>query len=69
MCLVCLEWNKGTITISEGMTNLDEMENSLDKEHYDEVYDMLTDALIEEPDGSPNHHNFDHYLGIVLGTE
>ncbi len=48
MCLICIEFNKGKMTIDEGFRNLTEMEPSLTKEHVSEVTVMLNNAGIDE---------------------
>ena len=47
MCLICIEWEKGKLTVTEGFRNLREMENSIPKEHFEEVTNNLYKAMEE----------------------
>ena len=48
MCLICVEYEKGKLTIKEAYRNLGEMNESLEPEHVQEVESMLEhDAYIE----------------------
>lgn len=42
MCLVCIEFAKGKLTVLEAFQNTVEMEDSLPPDHYEEVMNMLT---------------------------
>lgn len=42
MCLVCVEYQKGKLTVLEAFQNLSEMEDTIPSEHYEEVMNMLT---------------------------
>jgi len=44
MCIICIEWQKGKLSLSEAFNNLIESEEILSEEHYDEVNDMLNEA-------------------------
>lgn len=45
MCIICVDFNKNRLTIDEAFINLDEMEESISEEHYDEVIEMLNRAI------------------------
>ena len=48
MCLICVEFKKETLTITESWRNLREMKEGMSDEHYDEVVSMLVEAYEEE---------------------
>jgi len=48
MCLICVEFKKETLTVSEGWRNLREMKEGMTDEHYDEVVAMLTEEYETE---------------------
>lgn len=48
MCLICIDFQKGTLTTTEAWRNLQEMKEALPDEHYDEVVTMVIDKLYEE---------------------
>jgi len=50
MCLICIEFKKETLTVSEAWGNLREMSEGMTDEHYDEVVTMLTEAYEVELD-------------------
>lgn len=50
MCLICVEFKKETLTVSEAYGNLREMRAGLTDEHHDEVVAMLTEAYSAELD-------------------
>jgi len=54
MCLICVEFKKETLTITESWRNLREMKEGMSDEHYDEVVAMLVEAYEEE-----RQENFD----------
>ena len=41
MCLICTEYQKGKLTVSEAWQNLHEMQDVMDSEHIDVVLSML----------------------------
>ena len=41
MCLICTEYQKGKLTVSEAWNNLNEMQEAIDPEHIDVVLSML----------------------------
>lgn len=47
MCLICVEFEKGKLTVTEGFRNLREMENSIPKEHFEEVTNNLYKTMEE----------------------
>ena len=50
MCLICVEFKKETLTVSEGWRNLREMKEGMTDEHYDEVVSMLVEGYEAEQD-------------------
>jgi hypothetical protein len=48
MCLICIEFKKETLTVSEGWRNLREMKEGMTDEHYDEVVSMLIEDYESE---------------------
>ena len=66
MCLICIEFQKGKMTVEEGWRNLSEMEDTIPKEHRTEVEEMLWDNFVVAHIG-PSHINGDepwHELGV-----
>jgi hypothetical protein len=43
MCLICIEFQKGKMTVEEGWRNLSEMEGTMKPQHVEEVEEMLWD--------------------------
>ena len=41
MCIICTEYQKGKLTVSEAWQNLQEMQETIDPEHIDVVLSML----------------------------
>ena len=41
MCLICAEYQKGKLTVSEAWQNLQEMQETIEPEHIDVVLSML----------------------------
>ena len=50
MCLICVEYQKGRMTIGEARRALGEMREKIGEEHTDEVREMLQKAESEEAD-------------------
>lgn len=48
MCIICVEFKKKKLTLSEAINNYNEMQDELDPEHAEEVYYMLNDAVLED---------------------
>ncbi|QDP51432.1 MAG: hypothetical protein GOVbin630_130 [Prokaryotic dsDNA virus sp.] len=48
MCLVCEEYKKGKLTLTEALRNLEEMKSSMDPDHYQAISDMLRHEMMEE---------------------
>ncbi len=48
MCLICVEFQKGRLSIEEGWSNLSEMTEAIGEEHTLEVEEMLWDAWSSE---------------------
>ena len=44
MCLICVEFQKGRLSVEEGWKNLSEMAEGLTEQHAEEVEEMLWDA-------------------------
>ena len=44
MCMLCSSFKKGELTILEAWSNYTEMVETMEPEHIEEVYKMLTDA-------------------------
>ena len=47
MCIICVDFQKGSLTATEAWRNLQEMKESLSDEHHDEVVGMITEKLLE----------------------
>ena len=47
MCIICVDFQKGSLTATEAWRNLQEMKEGLSDEHHDEVVGMITDKLLE----------------------
>jgi len=45
MCLICIEYEKGKLNITEAFDNLAEMKDFLNEDHIKEVEDMLWDEM------------------------
>ena len=41
MCLICTEYQKGKLTVSEAWQNLQEMQDDIEPDHIDVVLSML----------------------------
>jgi len=50
MCLICVEFKKETLTVSEAWRNLREMKEGMTDEHHDEVVAMLVESYEAELD-------------------
>ena len=66
MCILCVEFMKGKMTINEGWRNLSETRESLEPEHVEAVEDMLWNAWYEKnpasrPGDSPGDDEEDWY--------
>jgi|ETNvirenome_6_85_1030632.scaffolds.fasta_scaffold129236_2 Mg/Co/Ni transporter MgtE len=48
MCLICLDFQKSKLTMTEAWRNLQEMKDALTDEHYDDVVDLLREAAEDE---------------------
>jgi len=48
MCILCVEFVKGKMTVNEGWRNLSEARDTLEPEHADVVEDMLWNAWAEQ---------------------
>ena len=51
MCLICVDLQKETLTVTEAWRNLQEMKDAMTDEHYDEVVTLVVDKLYSEQYG------------------
>lgn len=72
MCLICVEFQKGKMTIDEGWKNLSEMRETIEEEHITEVEEMLWDAwalqenkeaILNHPEADVDHWYWEHGHG------
>ena len=47
MCLICIDFQKETLTPAEAWKNLTEMKDTMTDEHYDEVVGLIVERLLE----------------------
>ena len=60
MCLVCIEYSKQKLTPKEAIRNLREMKETVDDNHYKEVYDKIyEDLLVEEAEELWDSHYYE----------
>ena len=62
MCIICVDFQKGSLTPTEAWRNLQEMKETLDDEHQDEVVAMITEKLLEM-DEVTEELDISQYLG------
>ena len=48
MCLICVEFQKGSLTTNEAWRNLQEMKEGMTDEHHDEVVTMIVESILDE---------------------
>ncbi len=60
MCLICIDFNKGLLSPTEGWRNLQEMRTVMTDEHYDEVLAMITEKFFESMSSAEDLDQFDH---------
>jgi hypothetical protein len=48
MCLICVEFKKEALTVTEAWRNLQEMKEDMTDEHYDEVVNLIVEQLYED---------------------
>tara|TARA_R110002020_G_scaffold183795_1_gene380229 strand:- start:1257 stop:1454 length:198 start_codon:yes stop_codon:yes gene_type:complete len=48
MCLICLEFQKGNLTLKEAWNNYSEMVSDIEEKHKQEIEGMLLDAEEKE---------------------
>ena len=48
MCLICVEFKKEALTVTEAWRNLQEMKEGMTDEHYDEVVSLIVEQLYED---------------------
>jgi len=65
MCVLCLDFKLGKLSIEEAFQNLDEMESVMSDEHYDEVTSMLNDAIeIQALNEMASDNSFEDNLSV-----
>jgi len=47
MCLICVEYEKNKLLPYEALRNLEEMESTITKEHFEEVYSKIMDDFLQ----------------------
>tara|TARA_Y100000296_G_scaffold67075_1_gene79511 strand:- start:881 stop:1171 length:291 start_codon:yes stop_codon:yes gene_type:complete len=60
MCLICIDFQKGTLTTTEAWRNLQEMKETLTDEHHDDVVSMIIEKIHDEttePEGEEDLSN------------
>ena len=73
MCLICIEYEKGKLKINEATRNLEEMKETLEDGHYDEVKAFLVEEALNEFWGVPyfgreaDEYNFDEEYWEKVG--
>jgi hypothetical protein len=60
MCLICIDFNKGLLSPTEGWRNLQEMREIMTDEHYDDVLAMITEKFFESMSSAESLEEFDH---------
>ena len=55
MCLICVEFQQGRLTITEARRNLSEMVESLEPDHAEEVEELLQEA-VDAAEEDPAHN-------------
>ena len=60
MCLICIDFNKGLLSPTEGWRNLQEMRELMTDEHYDEVLAMITEKFFEDIASGGDLDDIDH---------
>ena len=68
MCIICVDFNKGSLTIDEAFRNLREMKEVLPDEHYDEVVALILEQ-IEEIENEKNLSEKDEVSITQMITE
>jgi hypothetical protein len=48
MCLICVEFKKEALTVTEAWRNLQEMKEGMPDEHYDEVVSLIVEQIYED---------------------
>lgn len=57
MCLICIDFQKETLTPAEAWKNLQEMKDVISDEHHDEVVGMIVEKLLESEAGTENEES------------
>jgi|TARA_R110002110_G_scaffold408489_1_gene630105 hypothetical protein len=57
MCLICLEFQKGNLTLKEAWNNYSEMVSDIEEKHKQELEGMLLDAE-KEQEAEEEQYNF-----------
>ena len=48
MCVICVQYEKGQLTLEEALKNFSEIRSTLDTDHEEEVADMLQIEIMKE---------------------
>ena len=48
MCIICVDWQKGNLTATEALNNFNEIAETLDLAHAEELVEKIMTALLEE---------------------
>lgn len=62
MCLICIDFQKGTLTTTEAWRNLQEMKETLTDEHHDEVVAIIIEKIHEESSDSEDEEVLSNLL-------
>jgi len=62
MCLICVDFQKETLTTTEAWRNLQEMRETMTDEHYDEVVTLIVDKIYNDADAESDEEELVNYL-------
>ena len=62
MCLICVDFQKETLTTTEAWRNLQEMRETMTDEHYDEVVTLIVDKIYNDADAEGDEEELANYL-------
>ena len=62
MCLICVDFQKETLTATEAWRNLQEMKETMTDEHYDEVVVLIIDKIYSETQDNTDADELVNYL-------
>ena len=48
MCIICVEFQKGSLTLNEAWRNLGEMRSSIGEDHAEEVEELLWNKWVDD---------------------